>query len=86
VPQGWYLDPYGRHELRWFSDGRATALVKDNGVTAQDAPPDEPPPHDPVPPPEAEGPAPVHDSTVDAVQQVMSAAYGNVAVQPQPEP
>ena len=40
--EGWYQDPYGRHEARWISDGSPTALVRDAGVESQDAPPDEP--------------------------------------------
>ena len=40
--EGWYKDPYGRHESRWISDGNPTALVRDAGVESQDPPPDEP--------------------------------------------
>jgi hypothetical protein len=40
--EGWFKDPYGRHEARWVSDGTPTALVRDTGVESQDAPPDEP--------------------------------------------
>ena len=40
--EGWYKDPYGRHENRWFSDGRPTSLVWDGGVTSHDEPPAEP--------------------------------------------
>jgi len=40
--EGWYNDPYGRHEARWMSDGTPTALVHDAGVESQDPPPDEP--------------------------------------------
>jgi hypothetical protein len=56
--EGWYLDPFGRHEQRWFSDGRPTALVRDGDAEAQDAPPAdawdgplEAPPELPSPPP-----------------------------------
>jgi hypothetical protein len=38
--EGWYTDPFRRHDARWFSDGSPTALVRDAGVTAQDPPPD----------------------------------------------
>lgn len=41
--EGWYEDPYHLHQHRWFSAGNPTSLVKDDGVEAQDAPPDEPP-------------------------------------------
>jgi hypothetical protein len=40
--EGWYVDPFGRHEARWISDGTPTALVRDDGVESQDSPPDEP--------------------------------------------
>ena len=37
--EGWYSDPYGVHEHRWFSDGTPTNLVRDQGRTSQDPPP-----------------------------------------------
>ena len=37
--EGWYQDPYGSHEARWFSEGTPTALVRDAGVEAHDPPP-----------------------------------------------
>jgi hypothetical protein len=40
--EGWFKDPYGRHEARWVSDSTPTALVRDAGVESQDEPPDEP--------------------------------------------
>lgn len=40
--EGWYKDPYARHESRWISDGTPTALVRDAGVASQDPPPDDP--------------------------------------------
>ena len=40
--EGWYVDPFGRHEARWMSDGRPTALVRDDRVESQDPPPDDP--------------------------------------------
>jgi hypothetical protein len=39
--EGWFKDPYRRHEARWMSDGTPTALVRDGGVESQDVPPDE---------------------------------------------
>jgi hypothetical protein len=39
--EGWYQDPYGRHEARWISDGTPTALVRDGEDESQDPPPDE---------------------------------------------
>ncbi len=41
--EGWYTDPYGAHEARWFSDGTPTKLVRDGGVESYDKPPDEAP-------------------------------------------
>lgn len=40
--EGWYRDPYKRHRDRWFSDGRPTALVRDDGGEGHDPPPDVP--------------------------------------------
>lgn len=37
--EGWYEDPFGAHEARWFSDGRPTILVRDGGVESHDEPP-----------------------------------------------
>ena len=42
--EGWYRDPYGLHEERWFSDGTATSLVRDARVESKDPPP----PHAPA--------------------------------------
>jgi hypothetical protein len=49
--EGWYRDPYGLHDDRWFSDGRPTNLVRDEGIEARDEPPrGEPPlPLEPIP-------------------------------------
>jgi hypothetical protein len=41
--EGWYTDPYERHEARWFSDGRPTKLVRDEDLESYDPPPDEEP-------------------------------------------
>lgn len=53
--EGWYRDPYGLHDDRWFSDGRPTNLVRDQGAESHDEPPQvEPPlPLQPVAEPEA---------------------------------
>lgn len=37
--QGWYRDPYGSHDERWFSGGEPTSLVSDAGVESHDEPP-----------------------------------------------
>jgi hypothetical protein len=41
--EGWYTDPYQRHEARWMSQGTPTWQVKDGDVEGRDDPlPDEP--------------------------------------------
>jgi hypothetical protein len=39
--QGWSADPFGLHEERYFSAGRATKLVRDGKVESYDDPPSE---------------------------------------------
>jgi hypothetical protein len=39
--QGWHPDPFGLHEMRYFSVGRPTKLVRDGRVEAYEEPPDE---------------------------------------------
>jgi hypothetical protein len=34
--EGWYTDPYGRHQARWMSEGVPSALVRDGKVEGQD--------------------------------------------------
>ena len=41
--EGWFTDPFGRHEARWLSAGTPTSLVKDGIKESHDDPPDEPP-------------------------------------------
>ncbi|MGP0029718.1 MAG: hypothetical protein ACLPVF_04345 [Acidimicrobiales bacterium] len=41
--EGWYTDPFGRHEARWLSNGAPTKLVRDAGQESYDDPPDEAP-------------------------------------------
>jgi hypothetical protein len=43
VAEGWFIDPYGRHEQRWMSNGQATKLVRDGRVERTDEPTDVPP-------------------------------------------
>jgi hypothetical protein len=38
--QGWYRDPFGVHQDRYFSAGHPTDLVRDAGQEAYDGPPD----------------------------------------------
>jgi hypothetical protein len=37
--QGWFEDPFGVHEHRYFSAGQPTKLVRDNGNESYDPPP-----------------------------------------------
>lgn len=37
--EGWYRDPYGIHQDRWFSAGTPTSLVRDQGTEGHDDPP-----------------------------------------------
>lgn len=46
--EGWYSDPWDRHEARWFSDGRPTPLVRDGHVESHDDPPADDPRHAPI--------------------------------------
>lgn len=47
--EGWYSDPYGRHEARWISGGVPTKLCRDGDTESYDEPPDSPPSHAWVP-------------------------------------
>jgi hypothetical protein len=38
-PQGWYADPFGQHEARYFSAGHPTKLVRDGSAESFDEPP-----------------------------------------------
>ncbi len=40
--QGWYRDPFGIHDDRYFSEGWPTKLVRDEGQESYDLPPDQP--------------------------------------------
>jgi hypothetical protein len=40
--QGWYRDPYGQHEDRYFSAGQPTKLVRDGEQESYQEPPDQP--------------------------------------------
>ena len=46
--EGWYRDPYGIHQDRWFSAGTPTSLVRDGGAEGRDDPPGYPPAGPPV--------------------------------------
>jgi hypothetical protein len=47
--QGWFTDPYGCHDARWFSDGVPTSLVRDGTIESYDDPPAGPAPETPRP-------------------------------------
>jgi hypothetical protein len=34
--EGWYSDPFARHEARWMSQGNPTSLVRDGAVEGSD--------------------------------------------------
>lgn len=53
--EGWYVDPWGHFEARWFSDGTPSALVRNGSVEAHDPPPDGPFEGEPQRLPEAAG-------------------------------
>jgi hypothetical protein len=40
--EGWYTDPFQRHEARWMSQGTPTHLVRDGKVEGSDPVSDEP--------------------------------------------
>lgn len=56
LDEGWFTDPWSRHEARWISLGKATDLVRYGDVENHDPPPNTPPTVTPVViPPEAPG-------------------------------
>jgi hypothetical protein len=67
--EGWYSDPFGRHEARWMSNGKPTKLVRDSGVESSDPPPDEPFAHQPEPLEAAITPGPDDVHRADERQQ-----------------
>jgi hypothetical protein len=36
--EGWFTDPYERHQARWMSQGTPTSLVRDGNVNGSDPP------------------------------------------------
>ncbi len=34
--EGWFTDPFERHELRWMSQGTPTPLVRDGNIKGSD--------------------------------------------------
>ncbi|SRR5271156_4288012 len=47
--EGWFTDPYGRHDARWLSQGTPTSLVRDGTTEGNDPPPEEKPQFEPQP-------------------------------------
>jgi hypothetical protein len=74
--EGWYTDPYRHHEHRWFSNGSPTNLVRDDGKTSKDSPPDSPYLEEPklieLPPSRAEDDLRREDESVDPVDAAWS--------------
>ena len=56
--EGWYLDPYGVHTERWYSNGEPTSLVRDEGGESRD------------PPPEGQAPGPLVEAEVPKASRV----------------
>jgi hypothetical protein len=80
--EGWYLDPYGRHEQRWFSAGEATALVRDGEVDGNDAPPPEPITTPLQRPAEVGRPTGDGYDAMNTEEEVWRAGFGNLGVEP----
>jgi hypothetical protein len=83
-PQGWYRDPYGCHEDRWFSGGAPTSLVRDQGTESYDKPPEVQLPPDPGERPAAEQPPPVPVGR--AAREWRAWAVGLPGLVPLPDP
>ncbi|MGO8871292.1 MAG: hypothetical protein ACLQPH_07790 [Acidimicrobiales bacterium] len=47
--EGWYEDPFRLHQHRWFSNGKPSKLVRDDGVESSDPAPGDVPPGPLVP-------------------------------------
>lgn len=93
--EGWYTDPFDRHEARWFSAGTPTNLVRDGKVTPHDEPPDGPWVTKPEPwESESSGHQGADLLRADAAEsggvydpkQARWAVYGQFAVQPPSDP
>jgi hypothetical protein len=70
--QGWHPDPFGLHEMRYFSVGNPTKLVRNGRVEGYDEPPGDP----------AESAAPAADTAIDTpvVSDAISAPATSAAV------
>ncbi|HEY5110618.1 MAG TPA: hypothetical protein VII96_13505 [Acidimicrobiales bacterium] len=80
--EGWYRDPYGIHEQRWFSGGRPSALVRDEAVESNDPPPGTPLPETPVralaPPPNGDDLRRAGDGEVTDPHDAAMSAWGTI--------
>jgi hypothetical protein len=65
--EGWFRDPYGVHQDRWYSIGRPTPLVRDDGVESTDPAPPGPAPGGPLVP--AAAPPPVGNVDLQRADQ-----------------
>ncbi len=74
--QGWHADPFGLHEMRYFSVGRPTKLVRDGRLESYDEPPADEPPLDGAAPPVERTPA----SAAAATAGPVAAADGDDAL------
>ena len=79
--EGWYLDPYGLHEQRWFSAGKPSQLVLDGPVETNDPPPGRPFDGPLVPAPAAEAHAGGSDlRRADEAESGDPSAYSDAAM------
>jgi len=76
-PQGWYADPFGAHESRWFSQGTPTSLVRDGRAEAQDPPPEPTWTGPLVAPAVAPGPGPANEDLLRAGDQGLDVEPGS---------
>ena len=81
--QGWHPDPFERHEDRWFSDGKPTRLVRDQGIESYDEPPLEQPPPEQPPPEQPPPDSAAHDEPhQEQLSFVESAEQDGLYVEP----
>jgi hypothetical protein len=73
--QGWYRDPYGLHEDRYFSQGLPTKLVRDGERESYDLPPDQPLPEADLVPAEQPGGEAADGSDLLRADQTSSGRY-----------
>jgi hypothetical protein len=76
--QGWYHDPYGVHEERYYSAGEATKLVCDRGIESYDPPPVGPPSVEPAEMTPSRAPYGSDDQSAGGASYDKEAAYNAV--------